>query len=241
MTIADKLQTVAENQQRVYDAGAKSEYDRFWDSYQDYGNRKGILGIFAGSGWTAETFKPKYSFGGTTSTYDNAFYACGVTGDLVEILKDLNIEFITTGLVYGANMFRQSKFTRIGVLDFSKATSLNQCFQESKVVTIDKVIVSETTTMSTSAFAYALNLENITFEGVIAKTVHIIQSTKLSHDSIVNIINTLSTTATGQSLALSKTAVNKAFETATNAKDGSTSTEWATLIATKPNWTISLV
>ena len=35
MSIADKLTTIAENEQKVYDAGAKSEHDKFWDSYQN--------------------------------------------------------------------------------------------------------------------------------------------------------------------------------------------------------------
>ena len=34
MSIAEKLTTIAENEQKVYDAGQKSEYDRFWDSYR---------------------------------------------------------------------------------------------------------------------------------------------------------------------------------------------------------------
>lgn len=66
-------------------------------------------------------------------------------------------------------------------------------------------------------------------------------SENLTADSIKSIVEGLSDTATGQTLTLSKTAVNKAFETSEGANDGSTSAEWLALIATKSNWTISLV
>ena len=50
----------------------------------------------------------------------------------------------------------------------------------------------------------------------------------------------LSTTTTGLTVTFSKTAVDKAFETAEGANDGSTSPEWLALVATRPNWGIGL-
>ena len=60
MSIAEKLTQIAENEQKVFDAGMKSEYDRFWDVFQDHGNRRNYTMGLAGPGWTDETFKPKY-------------------------------------------------------------------------------------------------------------------------------------------------------------------------------------
>lgn len=62
----------------------------------------------------------------------------------------------------------------------------------------------------------------------------------LDKASTKSIINALSNTATGQTLTLNIAAVNTAFETSSAAKDGSTSTEFAALVATKTNWTIVL-
>ncbi|MBO7176024.1 MAG: hypothetical protein J6W14_01500, partial [Clostridia bacterium] len=45
----------------VYEAGKKAEYDAFWDSFQENGNKKAYAYVFAGSGWNKETFRPKYS------------------------------------------------------------------------------------------------------------------------------------------------------------------------------------
>ena len=43
MSIAEKLITIAENEERVYESGKKAAYDRFWDVYQQNGNRIGQL------------------------------------------------------------------------------------------------------------------------------------------------------------------------------------------------------
>ena len=34
MSVADKLTTIVENEQKVYDAGKQAAYDWFWDRYQ---------------------------------------------------------------------------------------------------------------------------------------------------------------------------------------------------------------
>ena len=61
MSIAEKLVTVAENQQKVFDAGKKAEYDRFWDAFQDYGNRTVYTNAFCYDGWNDEIYNPKYT------------------------------------------------------------------------------------------------------------------------------------------------------------------------------------
>jgi len=47
-----------------YDEGyadaVQAEYDRFWDAYQDNGNRTKYNHAFAGTGWTNEYIQPKY-------------------------------------------------------------------------------------------------------------------------------------------------------------------------------------
>nr|DAI53590.1 MAG TPA: hypothetical protein [Caudoviricetes sp.] len=60
MSIADKLTQIAENEQAVFAAGKRSEYDTFWDSYQENGNKISYRLAFFGSGWNDTTFKPKY-------------------------------------------------------------------------------------------------------------------------------------------------------------------------------------
>lgn len=110
-----------------------------------------------------------------------------------------------------------------------------------KLETVKKLIVSETTTYN-RWFDSCPGLKNITFEGVIAKNgLNLQWSTKLSKASWQNIIGCLSAYTSGLSMTGSLASINKAFETSEGANDGSTSTEWLNLIATKSNWTIKLV
>ena len=60
MSIAEKLTQIAENEQAVFEAGKKSEYDTFWDVYQENGNKISYRLAFFGSGWNDTTFHPKY-------------------------------------------------------------------------------------------------------------------------------------------------------------------------------------
>jgi hypothetical protein len=73
MSIADKLNTIAENEQLVYRAGQKSEYDKFWDTFQNNGNSQNYNYAFSQDRFTDENYNPKYpikcSNGITTSRY----------------------------------------------------------------------------------------------------------------------------------------------------------------------------
>lgn len=60
MTIAEKLTKIAENEQKVYEAGQKSEQDRFWDDFQKNGGTVNGTYMFSGHGWTDNIYAPKY-------------------------------------------------------------------------------------------------------------------------------------------------------------------------------------
>ncbi len=57
MSIAEKFEKIAD---AVYEKGKQAEYDRFWDEFQENGNRRFYSYAFSGYGWTNENFKPKY-------------------------------------------------------------------------------------------------------------------------------------------------------------------------------------
>ena len=100
------------------------------------------------------------------------------------------------------------------------------------LVTIRKLIVSSTTPFS-NTFRKCTALKNISIEGEIGKNgFDVSASTNLSADSLKGIINALSSSTTGLTVTLSTTAQSN-YE----AVYGSGS--WATLTATKSNWTIA--
>jgi hypothetical protein len=198
MSIAEKLQTIAENEQRVYEAGKKSEYDRFWDDYQQNGNRTAYATAF-GSCWTEKTFRPKYSMR-PTNAYMMFFTNAGggiEIDDFVAFCEENNI-VLDFSECNNCNYALGTLHTyHHGVLDFSKAGGISSLFythdgNTRSVETIDEFISSETTPYNTTTFQNATNLTNITFSGVIAKgTVDFSKCTKLTHDSLMSIINHL--------------------------------------------------
>ena len=240
MSIKDKLITISENIPKVYDAGVaqgvaegkKSEYDKFWDACQDYGNRTNYERAFAGIGWTDANFYPKYDIRLEGETNAQAFHANQVT-NLKQRLEECGVVLDTSKCAFMYQTFQQSVSKVLPTIDMRNATSsTNYCFYNCEAETIEKVIISEQTNLAATTFGAMWELKNITIEGVIAKGgLTFNASHNLTKASITSIINALSPTTSGLAITLSQTAVNKAF----------TTSEWDALIATKTNWTISLV
>lgn len=233
MSIAEKLQTIAENEQRVYDAGKKAEYDAFWDKYQENGNKNVYAYAFSGVSWNDETFKPKYDIKPIAT--DNMFSSTGIT-DLVALLEKLGISIDFSNSVSASYIVQNSStLTTFPVFDARKRTTLQYFILGcDKLRSVEKVILKDdgTQTFSQYSFWNLPELEEIRFEGVIGQSgIDLKESKKLSKASIESIINHLSTTTSGLTVTLSKTAKEAAF----------TADEWAALIATRTNWTISLV
>lgn len=232
MNVISSLETKAAG---VFDAGKQAQEDAFWDAYQQNGTRTNYASGFGGVGWTNDNFKPKYDIKPTNATY--MFRACGISGDLVEILDNLGVTLDFSECTNAQELFSNTyNLTRVGVLDFSKisGSAIGNCFAWSGVKTIDKVIATQNVHFSNFPGA-AEKLESVTFEGTIAKPgLDMSYSTKLNKASIISVINALSATTSGLSITLSKTAVTNAF-------GSTTASEWTTLVGTKSNWTINLV
>lgn len=233
MSIAEKLQTIAENEQKVFEAGKKSEYDSFWDNYQDFGKRANYEFAFAGKGWTDKNFKPKYDIVLNGPYTGTQMFTGSLITDLRKILEERNITLDISGNKNIGQFIQNSMIISVPTLDLSNASGVTgYAFATPNLKSIEKLISSEFTNWQDSTFNGATALETVIFDGVVAKNnLNLQWSTKLDKDSLTSIINALSMTTSGLTVTLSKTAVNTAF----------TDTEWATLIATKPNWTINLV
>ena len=236
-TIAEKLTTIAENMPKVYEAGKQAEYDAFWDILQDYGNREIYMGAFAYAAWTDATFKPKYDIK-IVGSGSNVFNGTKIV-DLEATLGRCGRKLDTSEANNLNSAFSSRNLEVIPTIDMrsitASATSNANLNIQPEMKTIRKIIIDEATPWHTSCFRYATGLTNLVVEGVIGNTNWNLQYSKnLSKDSIISAINALSNNTSGLSIVFSEDAVISAF--------GSTdATEWQTLVATKPNWTISLV
>ena len=230
MSIAEKLAKIAENEQAVFEAGVKSEYDRFWDVYQENGNMTYYAYAFAGVGWTQSVFKPKYNIEPVTPT---SMFSSSRIVDIRPQTIGVDVDFSKCTSFY--YLCSNSTIKYIGVVDCSSAqpASLSYIFSSAKeLVSVEKVIMPEMDSagFADKSFENAVKLEHIRIEGVIHRSTSLRWSPLLSKASMESMINALLDTAEGQTITFSQTAIEAAF----------TAEEWAALIGTKPNWTIAL-
>lgn len=239
------LAIIEHNTSEVYEAGKKSQYDEFWDNFQDYGKRTSYISGFAGFGWTKETFKPKYvpiTFSGDcwyksrkmfeyfgVRDYDKLeTNGIDLTPDIVDFSNANNL----SNTFYGATF-------RSVTADISNATSFGGMFGGNDGGAIKYITLTtsdKTAAFLPSVFSYRRDLIELIFtEGSVIKgTLDVQHSAKLNKRSITSIINALSSATSGTTATFSKTAVNNAF-------GNIESDEWLSLIETKPNWIIALV
>ena len=228
--------------------GKKAEYDAFWDAYQENGTRSNYGFAFSGRGWNATTLRPKYTCKPIGSEAQNMFSACYFENkNYTDLLDISHISIDVSEVTNASNMFANAKVKGVTLIFSEKITTLNNAFNKSNGGSVAgmniTLLVPNPNCNWSNAFAYHRVKELNLLEGTVigANGFDIRYATALPHDSIVSIINALSTTTSGLSITLSKTAVDSAFATTTGGTDGSTSAEWTALVATRSNWTISLV
>ena len=195
MSVAEKLTTIAENEQKVYEAGKQKAISDFWESAQD-----GITtsrNMFAGNSWTDYTFNPKKDIIITDSGIGMFSYSRIV--DLKGILERNGVSLIintseSDSKISLATMFLYSKCENIPDIDLRvigwNSSVTNYIFNYSNVKNV-KLIIDEGVVINRSAFTNAPLLQNIIFEGDITSSLYFPTSALLSMESCKNIINNL--------------------------------------------------
>lgn len=224
-SIAEKLITIAENEQKVYEAGKQAEYDAFWNNFQDYGNKTNYEYSFCGATWTKKIFKPKYDIK-PSSGAEGIFQNSDINVDLVEYLASLGVKLDISEATSISKGFQNTQFTRLGLIDVTGLVTCTQLFNRAEyLVTIDTLKCKFTNTWS-NAFVGCSALENITIDGEIGKAVSFADCKKLSHDSLMSIINHLRNLTSALTLTLGSTNLAKL-------------TDAEKAIATEKGWTLA--
>ena len=228
-----QLSGYAEGQLSGLAHGKQAEYDRFWDAFQQNGNRIHYSFAF-GSGWTAELFKPKYPVRPVIARYLIYSYAPGNTADFIDIpdfaqfCRENNVVLDFSECTNAEYALYSLKTKRFGVLDFSNCTNLNNLFwADGGPETVDEFIASEITGFSTASFQFATNLTNITIGGIVGKSIYFNACSKLTNESAQSVIDHLAD-LTG------KTAQTLTF----HADVGAGLTEAQKATVTAKNWTL---
>lgn len=225
------LDDMASGVNEVYEAGKKSEYDKFWDSCQDNGKRWNYEMAFAGQNWKPDNFKPKYPMKPRNALrmfYRSSYLTCDIT-------EVADIDFSDAPSL--EQTFQNFMGTRIGVLDIRKASSItNMVANCSNLVKIDKIIVDESLPSALS-FASDSKLENVIIEGEIVKNVSA-GACPLTVESLKSIITALKdNTGTAEEYQYTVTFKAYAFEIleaeGTTAEYNGSPCTWAELIDNK--------
>lgn len=188
---ADLLTQVAENVEAVYAAGVKSEYDRFWDAYQQNGERRNYFYAFAGIGWTDENFYPKYDIVNVGANY--YWFQYSKITNLKKRLEECGVVLDTSQTGYALGWFSDSEITDVPTLSLQGSNTCVALTRASKLRYVEKLITEPNGTCKfpNKAFENCISLEHIIFEGVIGQNIDLHWSTKLTHESLMSIINAL--------------------------------------------------
>ena len=229
MSIADKLNTIAENQVAVFDAGADSEREAFWNAYTKNGTRTNYNYGFYSTGWDDVSFRPTRNI--VINTANSTFRGCAVT-DMVAILNECGVTLDFSKCTVFTSTFYGMTTTTLPVIDTSSCGALTTIFASmANLVSIEKLILkSNGATTFSSIFQSTPNLEEIRIEGAIGNNgFSVSPCTKLSHDSLMSIIDHLKDYAgSGSTYTLTLGTTNLGKLTADEKK-----------IATDKGWTLT--
>lgn len=217
-----------------YSLGKSSEYNAFWDNFQQKGKRTYYYAAF--SYWDVKAFKPKYNIVPTGNIYQmfREFNNGGDICDLADHIEKNGIVLDFSNVTDSNYLFYLChKISRIGIVDISGCTDVaNTFFKCENLITVDKLVLNSGGHRAIyTPFEGCDSLKNITIEGTIDKDWDM-KSCPLSKESFYSVFNALSDTTTGKTVTFSLSAVNSAF---------AISEEWTSLVASKSNWTVTLV
>lgn len=215
-----------------YEAGKKEEYDRFWDAYQENGNRIDYRYAFAGCGWNDVTFDPKYPIS-VTGAYGNYMFQNFASYDAYKKMT-ITQDVVDFSGATSADYAFSNTYADVIDVDLGNCTNLTQTFASAGGAISPTIIVKLSPATVSYPFYRNVFLENLSFKAgskIMCNGFSFEWSTKLTHDSLLNIIDVLEdksadTSGTSWVLTLGTTNLAKL-----------TDTEKA--IATEKGWTLA--
>ena len=188
------LDGMASGVNEVYEKGKKTQYDAFWDKFQQNGQRTQYNYAFGGIGWTMDTFKPKYDI--EAVNVGSMFYQTGIT-DLETALNNAGVKFDTSEVTNFPSTFYYSDITVIPELDCrgcaNTASPFALTFRYSNdLVIIRKLILPSNGTQEfNNTFTDCSSLKQITIEGAIGRSISFASCSQLETLSLFSIIQHL--------------------------------------------------
>lgn len=245
-------QDFADKINEVYDKGRNDERSDFWDSYQDYGNRRSYDFAFGtyqnaySNGWDDTNFYPKYPL--IVTDAHRMFKGIRVH-DMKGRLEECGVYLDTSGAKDFMQFCSYSDILQVmPVIDASKGTNIISMFCDNLALrTIEKLILPQENNLTFSyIFDRCVRLENIKIEGMIANAINFSWS-PLSVESMKSIISCLknhtgTTKEATQTLSFTETCWNNLEESTSPYEDGLTDNKelsWQDYIQTSLGWLVA--
>lgn len=223
--------------------GKQSEQRAFWEELTDNGAKGVYYYTFSENRWTRNNFKPTCNIVPTEA--DHTFYRhnYGNTAyDLAQQLEDNGVVLDFSNCILGNYAFESAGVSRLPELNMAKGTFT--CFVRNckSLVTIDKIICSDAGDQNfTQTFNNCAVLKNITFEGVIGRSISF-SASPLSVASLKSIINCLKDYTGGNEYTYTVTFKSSAFNAleaeGSTAEYNGTACTWAELVGFK-KWNLT--
>ena len=228
MSIAEKLTTIAENQQRVYDAGMSKAESDMWDGVLDNGNR--VFFEYAFYAWGAEYLRPNRKIVPTSRVlrmFQDCIHLKKVESRYFDLSISASEDYTNSNNGNGYVFQGCSELEEIEDIGM-RAGYYNSTFKNCNNLHTIAVLRSTAETLFNTAFTGCYSLENITISGVIGQNgFNVSACNKLTHDSLMSIINALQTKTSGTwTLTLGATNLAKL-------------TDAEKAIATEKGWTLA--
>lgn len=229
MSVAEKLTTIAENEQKVYEAGKQESKEAFWRGFTQNGARKTYDYVFFSADFSGETIPEGLCKPVNYDTVNRAVHKmfCRYMG--TSLPKGIDCSLMPEDVDCGTQMFNAARYvTEIYDMGMSARPAMTNwyyyCYALKK---IEKIRVNENTSYR-DTFTQCSSLEDVTFEGVIGQNISFAQS-PLTRESALSVINHLKDiSGTGTTLTVTFSSTTKALLT-----------DEDKAIATQKGWTIA--
>lgn len=170
--------------------GKQEEYDRFWDAYQENGNRTDYSYAFSYEGWNDTTFNPKYNIVPNKANVGYMF-SYSKMSNIAETLKNRNIVIDFSQCTTAADILNNAETVEFPDIDCGNFTAMTNTFRFAKKLQKASLSNVKATYTWSNSFASCGELTDITFSGTIGRDIFLGHSSKLSTASIQSIIDAL--------------------------------------------------
>ena len=121
MSIAEKLTTIAENEQRVYEAGKTAEWSEFWEDFQKSGEETNYNYAISGERWTDKTYNPKYPISAKQMT------SCFMNSKITDTKVPISFSLGSNNIFSGCKSLITIRSLTPKVEDFNWVNAFNNC------------------------------------------------------------------------------------------------------------------